>query len=203
MQDFPLDNDWTGTAVQLAQVLTELLPQFDLDTDPTPSERLVRFYVASGALQRPQKEGREAWYGRRQALEFLATRVLLKDGWPLAKVAEYLPNQSEEALLALIPVRAPKRTRAQELVAQFKSGVVPPPKPMLPLPSPMPASSSQAQVAPPVKGQLLLRVEVAPWCEVLLNPDQLGKVSSKELERAVETFRATLEGELARKGRPR
>lgn len=206
MDDFPLEPDWAGTAVQLAQALTELLPQFALDSEPVPSERLVRFYVASGALQRPQKEGREALFGRQQAIEFLATRVLLQDGWPLAKVAQYLPTQTQDALLALIPRRPPRQTRAQELVAQFQSGTVLAPKPLLSAPSPLLTMKRQElrEQAKPVQGppgQTLFRVVLAPWCEILLQPEAMEKLTPNEFDRAVEAFRATLEGELTRKGK--
>ncbi len=42
-------------------------------------------------LSAPEREGREALFGLRQVVEFLAARYLLKDGWP--------PTQAE-ALVA-------------------------------------------------------------------------------------------------------
>ena len=213
-----ISSDWTGTAAQLAQVLAELLPRYALHPDPAPSERLVRFYVSSGVLRRPQREGREALFGMRQAIEFLAARALLEDGWPLAKVAEYLPEQSDGALLALLPERAAGRTRAEELVERFQS------RSGIPAPAPMPVPQKPAAPAP--KPELLrkrqavreslrdlgqaaegparevrVRVVIAPWCELSLQPAAMESLTAEQLESAITVIRAVLEGEIARKGR--
>lgn len=210
--------DWTGTAAQLAQVLVDLLARYALNPEPVPSERLVRFYVSSGVLQRPQREGREALFGTRQAIEFLAARALLEDGWPLAKVAEYLPEQDEASLMALIPERHPSRTRAEELVERFQSSVAPAPaapSPALPkasLPEPKPETLRKRQVireslrdlGQPEEGPIRetrLRVVIAPWCELSLHPSAMEHLTAEQIESAVAVFRAVLEGEIARKGR--
>ena len=44
------------------------------------NEHLVRHYVQVGVLTPPEREGREAMFGLRQVVEFLAARYLLKDG---------------------------------------------------------------------------------------------------------------------------
>jgi DNA-binding transcriptional MerR regulator len=213
-----LSPDWAGTAAQLAQVLMDLLSRYALNPEPAPSERLVRFYVTSGVLQRPQREGREALFGVRQAIEFLAARALLEDGWPLAKVAEYLPEQSEEALLALIPERVPTRTRAQELVEKFQSRAdraAPAPslqvqKPVVPEPKPEVLRKRQVireslrdlGQAPdgPIR-ETRVKVVLAPWCELFLHPAAMESLTPEQIESAVTVFRAVIEGETARKGR--
>lgn len=127
-----LSEDWTGTAAELAERLVALLNEYGLPADPVPNERLVRFYVTAGALTRPRKEGREARFGYRQVVEFLAVRVLLGDGWPLAKAAEYLARTDTTALRALLPQKTPAMpapasppgTKAEQLVARFKRSEV-------------------------------------------------------------------------------
>ena len=210
MNTLALSPDWTGTAAQLAEVLIELLPRYALSPEPTPSERLVRFYVTSGVLQRPQRDGREALFGQRQAVEFLAARVLLEDGWPLAKVAEYLPTQTEGALIALLPERASAKTKAQELVERFRQGgtVAAP----LPVPTPDPELLKRRQVVRQaqrdlategVEREVRLHLTLTTWCEVALVQVALESVTAEQVESAVELFRAALRGELARKGRLR
>ena len=103
---------WRGTAAELANQcnsLISLLPSLAPDAGAA-NERLVRHYVQVGALTPPDREGREALFGVRQIVEFLATRYLLSDGWPLAKAGEMVRATDAAGLLELIPTeRAPTR----------------------------------------------------------------------------------------------
>ena len=107
--------DWRGTAAELADKLNEVLEGVPSLTDDagTANERLVRHYVQLGVLTTPEREGREALFGLRQIVEFLAARYLLKDGWPLAKIAELVSATGVEGLTQMIPTDRP-RTRAEE-----------------------------------------------------------------------------------------
>lgn len=117
--------DWRGTAAELADKCNEVLAGVPSLADDTGSanERLVRHYVQVGVLTAPEREGREALFGLRQIIEFLATRYLLKDGWPLAKVAEIVRTTDDAGLTQLIPSERP-RTRAEEVVAKYRGGRV-------------------------------------------------------------------------------
>lgn len=127
---------WRGTAGELAETVQEILQALGLDTEPTPTERLVRYYVTEGVLSRPDREGREARFGFRQIIEFLAVRILLADGWSLARIADYFRTVSIEGLLSLLPpvpgiaqakyemapsapLPRPAPTAAEMLVGQF------------------------------------------------------------------------------------
>ena len=113
--------DWRGTAADLADKCNEVLAGVPSLTDDAGSanERLVRHYVQVGVLTAPEREGREALFGLRQIVEFLATRYLLKDGWPLAKVAEIVRTTDVTGLAQLIPSERP-RTRAEEVAAKYR-----------------------------------------------------------------------------------
>jgi DNA-binding transcriptional MerR regulator len=113
--------DWRGTAAELADRLNQLLGGIPSLTDDAgaANERLVRHYVQVGILTPPDREGREALFGLRQVVEFLAARYLLKDGWPLAKVAELVRTTNVEGLARLIPAERP-RTRAEEVAAKYR-----------------------------------------------------------------------------------
>jgi len=113
---------WRGTAAELAETantLISLIPSLITDLG-AGNERLVRHYVQVGVLSPPDREGREALFGYRQVLEFLAARYLLNDGWPLAKVGEMLRSTDLPGLLELVPMDRP-RTRAEEIVAEYRA----------------------------------------------------------------------------------
>lgn len=204
----PVPEDWTGTAAQLAQVLVQVLPRYTLSPEPLPSERLIRFYVTSGVLLKPQREGREALFGQRQALQFLAARALLEDGWPLAKVAAYLQGLTDSDLLALLPEReaiapapsgggaAAGPTFAEQLVARFRKSAQAPPAapPMAPVPQiaqkksavplgiPLPAPGEEAfkerQSFRAVRREQAAEMSAAPIPE-LLAADELRAVEEE------------------------
>jgi DNA-binding transcriptional MerR regulator len=117
---------WRGTAAELADKCNELLPRLGLEADAgSVNERLVRYYVSEEVLTPPEREGREALFGFRQAIELLVTRYLLKDGWPLKKIAAMVRSADLASLQNLVPSERP-RTRAEELVAQFRRGAAEP-----------------------------------------------------------------------------
>jgi hypothetical protein len=77
-------------------------------------------------MTRGERRGREGVFGLRQLLEYLAARALLRDGWPLAKIATFTSGASEAQLAALLPgppqsAGLRRRTRAQNLVSQFRA----------------------------------------------------------------------------------
>lgn len=113
---------WRGTAAELADRLNDVLTGIPSLTDDAGSanERLVRHYVQVGVLTAPEREGREAMFGLRQVVEFLAARYLLKDGWPLAKVAEMVRATDLDGLAGMIPTDRP-RTVAEEVVAKYRT----------------------------------------------------------------------------------
>ncbi|BAH77667.1 hypothetical protein [Solidesulfovibrio magneticus] len=117
---------WEGTAAELAALLLTLTPETGLENDSiTANERLVRNYVQLGILRKPERRGKEAYFGVRQIIEYLAARILLNDGWPLAKIAEMTSEASIDELTDLLP-RQNIKNRAQNLVEQFKqrSGII-------------------------------------------------------------------------------
>ena len=115
--------DWRGTAAELADRLNTVLTGIPSLADDAGSanERLVRHYVQVGVLTAPEREGREALFGLRQVVEFLAARYLIKDGWPLAKVAEMVRATDLDGLAGMIPTDRP-RTRAEEVIAKYRRG---------------------------------------------------------------------------------
>ena len=118
--------EWSGTAGELADKCNELMPEVGLKEEVgAANERLIRHYVQLGVLSQPVRHGREALYGARQVLEFVIARYLLRDGWPLAKIAELvktydLPDSrlpSEEVASPTAAERALARIRRTETLA--------------------------------------------------------------------------------------
>jgi DNA-binding transcriptional MerR regulator len=125
---------WEGSIQDLcelaARLQADLLPgPIDEAEEPLPNVRLLRHYLAIGLLTRGERRGREGVFGLRQLLEYLAARALLRDGWPLAKIAAFASRASDAELARLLPAppagpaggRGAGRTRAQDLVSQFRA----------------------------------------------------------------------------------
>ena len=83
------EENWTGNAEALAKLVKFWLRKKDIgDKSFEPNERLVRDYVAKNILSRPERSGKEAIYGFKQLIQFIACRAMIEDGWPLSKISE-------------------------------------------------------------------------------------------------------------------
>lgn len=122
MQSFDALKAWEGTGDELAETASRILRERGFAEDPvSPNVRLIRDYASRGILTRPERRGKEAIYGYRHLLEFVAARVLVADGWPLAKIAEHFVHISDDELRALIPGQE-RGNRALELARSFLRG---------------------------------------------------------------------------------
>lgn len=102
-------DDWSLD--QFVKVATALLVTLGIDKgyghDPFElKDRLVRYYTSGGAMTRPGRKGKEVRYGYEHLVQVLATRQLLNDGWPLAKVASFIQSSALEDLEAMLPDEA-------------------------------------------------------------------------------------------------
>jgi hypothetical protein len=91
------------------------------------SDRVVRDYVRRRVLSPTIKDeatGERGLYVYRHLIEFLATRVLLNDGWTLEKIAENHRRADLDALLALLP-GSDDRGRALALIQSFRTASAP------------------------------------------------------------------------------
>jgi DNA-binding transcriptional MerR regulator len=64
----------------------------------TLSARAVRFYVATGLLDRPEGKGTAATYGYRHLLQLLAIKVRQREGQTLETIKQELSEQTGDAL---------------------------------------------------------------------------------------------------------
>jgi DNA-binding transcriptional MerR regulator len=194
---------WRGTAQELADKCNEVLAGVPSLTDDAgaANERLIRHYVQVGVLTPPDREGREALFGLRQVVEFLATRYLLRDGWPLAKAAEIVRATDVAGLTQLIPAERP-RTRAEEVGAKYRRSAVleAPPVAAAAWPAAQQAMKAETplvraadisrrrvsleenlkalgnEAGRPERNRIV-RIELTPWCHVHVDARRLGEMS--------------------------
>ena len=63
-----------------------------------PNERLIRGYVSEGILPKPERKGKESFYGYKHLIYFLVCRDLFSEKLPLAKINEYFKDAVFEEL---------------------------------------------------------------------------------------------------------
>ena len=116
-----LRNDFQGSADALIDKAQDVAKTLKLDQEATEgNERLLRHYVSMGVVDKPSREGRDALYGFRHLVQFVAARRLLAEGFPLAKIAKYTGAVPTDALTAYLE-KPDKTSEAELLVAAFRS----------------------------------------------------------------------------------
>jgi hypothetical protein len=208
---------WTGDVSELARVAGEILAARGLvDATPEPNVRLIRDYAQRGIVSRAERHGKEAIYGYRQLLEFVAARVLVADGWPLAKIAEHFLHIADAELRSLIA--GDLETNRALAVARRLRGEArlhPPDRSSKPsrYKPPLDASDGfrrraahltgiQAEMREalrrlglpgdgPVVEQLTL-LAIAPWCQVLVESHRLSRLTIEEAEEIGRAVTASL-----------
>jgi hypothetical protein len=208
--------DWSGDVSELARVASETLAACGLvDASSEPNARVIRDYAQRGIVSRAERQGKEAIYGYRQLLEFVAARVLVADGWPLAKIAEQFAHIADAELRNLISGDH-DRNRALAVARRLRGEAQPAPRgsPAKPSSNRLPGSSKlfreraarlteiQAEMRDalrrlglpengPATEQLTL-LAVAPWCQVLVENRRLSRLTIEEAEEIGRAIAASL-----------
>lgn len=107
-------------------VLNVIGARGDDDGQGSVNPRLIRDYTQRGILSRPERQGKEAIYNYKHLVELVAARVLLGDGWPLAKVSDYIASAGLDDLVSLAAPqnRAKSAMRAIRDIRERSSGSV-------------------------------------------------------------------------------
>lgn len=111
-----------GSVQELVDLATKCSSFLNLPGDVGKiNERTVRYYVSEGLVDKPLRIGRDAEYGYQHLMQFLASRYLVGEGYPMAKVAPYISVKSIDELehFLLNPV---KPNLAELLVVSFAKG---------------------------------------------------------------------------------
>ena len=115
------EENWTGNAESLAKLVQFWLRKKNIgDMSFEPNERLVRDYVTRNILNRPERSGKEAIYGFKQLVQFIACRAMIEDGWPLSKISEDFQISSINEIINLIPGENIEND-SLSLISEFKS----------------------------------------------------------------------------------
>lgn len=96
-----------GGIDDFSSAASDILTSLGVDEEGTANARVIRDYAQRGIVSRPERQGREAIYEYRQLVEFVAARILVRDGWPLAKIAEHFARLALSDIEALVPGRRP------------------------------------------------------------------------------------------------
>lgn len=116
-----LRNDFQGNSETLIVKAQEVAKTLNLDQEAVEgNERLLRHYVSMGVVDKPSREGRDALYGFRHLVQFVAARRLLAEGFPLAKIAKYTGAVPTDALTTYLE-KSDRTSEAELLVAAFRS----------------------------------------------------------------------------------
>lgn len=100
-------SDWEGDTEDLARLGGQWCTVLGIESDADLSVRLVRDYVQRGIVERPRRDGKVAIFGWEHLVRLLAARVLLRDGWPLQKIADEFSILSLDEIRALLPGTRP------------------------------------------------------------------------------------------------
>lgn len=113
--------DFQGSADDLIVSAQEVAKILNLDQEATEgNERLVRHYVSVGVVDKPTREGRDALYGFRHLVQFVAARRLLTEGFSLAQIAKFTVAVPTDAITDYLEKPDPAN-EAELLVAAFRS----------------------------------------------------------------------------------
>ena len=116
-----LRQDFQGSADDLIVSAQEVAKILNLDQEATEgNERLVRHYVSVGVVDKPTREGRDALYGFRHLVQFVAARRLLTEGFSLAQIAKFTVAVPTDAITDYLE-KPDRANEAELLVAAFRS----------------------------------------------------------------------------------
>ncbi len=118
------DDEFMGTAEELANFVSNKLVELGFGAQHNTSERLVRFYVYQGIISKADRaldDRRKANFGPTQVRQLLLARLLSERGWDLDRIKSLLTeNNSEHKLNSLIDSLATP-TEAEKLLFKTRS----------------------------------------------------------------------------------
>lgn len=110
--------EFSGSAHDLAALAIACGKGWALPVDPDKTnERLVRYYVSEGVVDRPDRVGRDAAYGYRHLLQLLTARRMLQAGTALSVIGPHNSTATTKALEE--GLAKPLPTAAEMLVNSF------------------------------------------------------------------------------------
>lgn len=112
-----------GTGVELSERAKVLSGKVGLKSEKL-TERLIRYYTATGVLDKPDRLGREAAYHFRHLLQLLIARRLVDEGVSLVVISKFnLSKSTDELEQALLN---PTKDAAKAVIEKYREEVVTP-----------------------------------------------------------------------------
>jgi DNA-binding transcriptional MerR regulator len=112
-----------GTGVELSERAKVLSGKVGLKSEKL-TERLIRYYTATGVLDKPDRLGREAAYHFRHLLQLLIARRLVDEGVSLVVISKFnLSKSTDELEQALLN---PAKDAAKAVIEKYREEVVSP-----------------------------------------------------------------------------
>jgi DNA-binding transcriptional MerR regulator len=216
--------DWTGNLEELGAKATEILTRISAQAPSPLSTRLLRDYTARGILGPAERHGRELLFNYDNLLRLVVARVLLADGWMLAKIQEHFALSATSEIEALFPSR---RSDALETLARLKRDTRPerndwldeqddPPglgdqdAPTFRIKRIAQSSSVQMEMREalgrlglPERGPVtedLKLIAIAPWFQALIQTDRLRTLTYEEAQDIGAGVTAALTALILKKG---
>jgi hypothetical protein len=179
---------WTGTIDELVYKANEMLGIKRKDAGKL-TVRLIRDYLHRDLLGDVVKQGKEGLFTYQNLIYLLATRFLLNNGWPLAKIKDHFSLSPFEEVELLV------QSPALRAIRQIKMRSMPPAATAVSDPvlkSAARLSSVQRELSDALlrlgvkpkefATEELTLVVVAPWCQVSVQSDRIARITAEEAE---------------------
>jgi DNA-binding transcriptional MerR regulator len=192
---------WLGSAEELAELANRV--QRETGADSEINERLVRYYVTMGVLDRPRRLGKEARYSFRHLSQLIVLRRMLDQGLSLGNVRQLftsipwdqIDNYRQGQTPAVEEETSTPATAAQLLVESFKTQAR---LPRVPEPQPVGTGSPLAPGPRANAGgaRRVLIFPVVPGCEIVLEEDVALRLSQEALHDLTDNIKTALHSSL-------
>jgi DNA-binding transcriptional MerR regulator len=193
---------WTGNIEELTAKVWDALRQSGRPEVEPPKTRLVRDYIQRGLLGPVPRSGKALVFDYSHLLRFVATRVLLGDGWSLQKISEHLDHCPSEELEAFLPQT---ENRAMDVLRRIRpQGLAPPAAPpttthlrMAATMSPMQFEMRDAlrRLGLPEDGpatEAVTLMAITPWFQALVSTGRIPRITPENAEEIGRAVTATL-----------
>ena len=192
---------WSGNIEELVTHANKRLERIGKSASSTQGPltiRVIRDYIQRGLLGEIERSGKESVFYYENLTRLLATRILLSDGWPLAKIREHLDLSSLASIESIIPQYENEAVRSVKRIWGEIKQKIPEPTAELISDSIAKVSAFKVELSAQSKKQgegrehpmpeQWTRIKPNYWCQVLVRSDRVSRatiIEAEEIGRAV------------------
>ena len=186
---------WSGNIEQLvteANWRLDRIGKSESNTQGPITIRVIRDYIQRGLLGEIERSGKESVFYYENLTRLLATRILLSDGWPLAKIREHLDLSSLAAVESIIPQHESEAVRSVKRIWGDLKQKIPEPTSEMLSESFAKVSALKAELSAQFtkqgagrstpKPEQWTRIKPTYWCQVLVRTDRVSRATIDEAE---------------------